>query len=341
MLPYYPFFWGDYSNKTFDLTTYQHGVYFLLLRRIYSKGEPIPHEQRYSIAKALLEQERSDVDFVLAEYFIKKGDAWTNNRAMAIIRETNAKHEKRVKAGEKGGKKAKSTAKQSSSNAQAMLKQPELEPEPYIHTIINNSVCESVREAEPENAAKPTPTLSACADKKNILKTGGEKEGKSDGNAGNKRSHSGKGSSLPADWRPSEKCLESASGIGVTPQQLKLSEHRFRDHFLNRKGKGETSNDWDDTFLAWCAGDAQKRAAATERTGPDSAAGRGAPANKKRDYFDTILAGSAEVAQRQRARKRQEQLDRGLLGTSDFPKLEYDFPRRQDGLEEGDSEAFG
>jgi uncharacterized protein YdaU (DUF1376 family) len=41
MLSYYPFYWADYSSKTYNLTQGQHGAYMLLLRHIYSTGKSI------------------------------------------------------------------------------------------------------------------------------------------------------------------------------------------------------------------------------------------------------------------------------------------------------------
>ena len=113
---WYPFYWGDYSSKTLHLTQSQHGAYLLFLRYIYTTEKPIPHEQRYSIARAVLEQEQGDADLVLHSFFEQKGAFWHNERAELVITEANAKHEKRVNAGSKGGKCK-------SSNAKAKLKQ--------------------------------------------------------------------------------------------------------------------------------------------------------------------------------------------------------------------------
>ena len=118
-LPFYPFYWKDYSSGTFDLTQSQHGAYMLLLRKIYTTGEPIPHEQRYSIAKALLPVERENVDLVLKTYFDRKGSTWTNSKASEVMAEWEQKHENRVNA----GKSEKKPREQSKSNASAKPKQ--------------------------------------------------------------------------------------------------------------------------------------------------------------------------------------------------------------------------
>lgn len=131
-LPFYPFYWADYSSKTFNLTQGQHGAYMLFLRHLYAVGKPIPHEQRWSIAKAMLQQEQQNADAVLEEFFVRVGDGWTHERVSEIMDEAEEAHARRVKAGKargKGKKQPPAGEEQSSSNAEAMLKQPESEPE--------------------------------------------------------------------------------------------------------------------------------------------------------------------------------------------------------------------
>lgn len=116
--PWYPFYWSDYSGKTMHLSMGQHGAYMLFLRWVYTTEKAIPHKQRYSIARAMTEQEQGDADFVLSEFFTRENDEWRSKRAEAVIYETKNRHEKRVNAGKKGG-----LAK--SSNAKEMLEQNE------------------------------------------------------------------------------------------------------------------------------------------------------------------------------------------------------------------------
>lgn len=115
---WYPFYWSDYSGKTLHLSMSQHGAYMLFLRWIYTSEKRIPHNQRYSIARAMSEQERQDADLVLSEFFVKDGDEWCSKRAEMVIYDTKNKHENRVNAGKKGG-----LAK--SSNARELVKQSE------------------------------------------------------------------------------------------------------------------------------------------------------------------------------------------------------------------------
>lgn len=120
-LPFYPFYWGDYSAKTFNLTNTQHGIYLLLLRHIYTDGEPLATvEQCYSIAKATPDQNR-DVDYILLKFFIFEDGVWTSKKAEKVKKEWEEKHQRRVIAAQK-------PRKQCLSNAEAMPQQPEPEP---------------------------------------------------------------------------------------------------------------------------------------------------------------------------------------------------------------------
>lgn len=114
--PWYPFYWSDYSGKTMHLTQGEHGAYMLLMRFIYTTGKPIPDKQRYSIARAMLEQECSNVDAVLDQFFVLEGDGWVNPTVSEVMNEAEERHKRRASAGKKGGE---AKAKQCSSNAKA------------------------------------------------------------------------------------------------------------------------------------------------------------------------------------------------------------------------------
>lgn len=129
-LPFYPFYWADYSSKTFNLTQGQHGAYMLFLRHLYATGDMIPDVERYIIGKATDDEGRKNVDSVLEKFFIKEGEMWTHERVEEVMKSSETAHKRRVTAGKLKGKAKKALLKQSSSNAPPMLKQPESEPEP-------------------------------------------------------------------------------------------------------------------------------------------------------------------------------------------------------------------
>ncbi len=103
ILPFYPFYWADYSSETFNLTQGQHGAYILFLRHIYTTGKPVPDKQKFRIAQALLEAEKENAEFVLENFFVRDGDDWRNLLAEKLINYQNELHKKKVEGGRKGG----------------------------------------------------------------------------------------------------------------------------------------------------------------------------------------------------------------------------------------------
>ncbi len=92
---YYEHHLGDYARDTGHLSALEHGVYRLLLDRIYATESGIPDGQQYRVAKATSRAEKTAVDTIVAEFFfIEAGRLW-NKRARAEI---NAYHTKRAKA---------------------------------------------------------------------------------------------------------------------------------------------------------------------------------------------------------------------------------------------------
>ena len=92
------------------LTQGQHGAYILFLHWIYTTGTPIPHKQRFSIARATLDLERGDASLVLEQFFVRKGAHWRNEKAEKVIADSHQKHERYVTSGQLGGLKKASNA---------------------------------------------------------------------------------------------------------------------------------------------------------------------------------------------------------------------------------------
>ena len=163
-LPFYPFYWADYSSKTFNLTQGQHGAYMLCLRHLYATGEMIPDAERYTIGKAMDDEGRKNIDSVLEKFFIRDGDNWTHERVKEVMKSSESAHKRRVTAGKAKGKAKKAMLKQCSSNAPAMLKQPESEPEPEPEPIkekkdsIGDFEGKDVEKAAPPPTPKPKPS---------------------------------------------------------------------------------------------------------------------------------------------------------------------------------------
>ncbi len=100
-LPFYPFYWGDYSAKTFDLTMMQHGAYMLFMRHVYTTGKNIDDNLRYQVAKANTVDERNAADFVLANYWRKKDGFWRQPRVLEIMDDAEKLHQVYVNRGKK------------------------------------------------------------------------------------------------------------------------------------------------------------------------------------------------------------------------------------------------
>jgi uncharacterized protein YdaU (DUF1376 family) len=78
---YYRRFIGDYARKTKHLTTYEHGVYTLLLDYLYATEKPIPSESiAFRIANAHVTSQKRAVTRVLVEFFNKKPSGFSNKR---------------------------------------------------------------------------------------------------------------------------------------------------------------------------------------------------------------------------------------------------------------------
>ena len=110
-LPWYPFFWGDYSKKTLHLSQSQHGAFLLCLRYIYTTGRPIPHARRHAVGQGFTRSEQADIDYVLESFFERDGDHWRSVKAEGVIHEAHRVHDQQSANGGKGGRKRAENAK--------------------------------------------------------------------------------------------------------------------------------------------------------------------------------------------------------------------------------------
>jgi len=108
---YYKRHLGDYAKNTRTLTTYEHGVYNLVLDLYYTDEKPVTTEDAYAICRAESAKDRAHVDRVLVKFFRPEGDAWRHERADEEIAKYLEKSEKNKAIGSLGGKqKAKRNA---------------------------------------------------------------------------------------------------------------------------------------------------------------------------------------------------------------------------------------
>ena len=98
---------GDYARDTAHLSLLEHGVYSVLLDRLYATERPIPDADRYRVCRATTRAEKAAVDAVLREFFSLCDDSWTNARVNSEIARMSGKRLKAqqsaaVRWGDKG-----------------------------------------------------------------------------------------------------------------------------------------------------------------------------------------------------------------------------------------------
>lgn len=104
---YYPRYPGHYVAKTLHLTMEQDGAYTRLLDWCYLNERAIPHDARYAITRAMTASERKAVDAMLAEFFVREGAGWENDRALNEIAAAQPKIAAARANGKRGGRPKK------------------------------------------------------------------------------------------------------------------------------------------------------------------------------------------------------------------------------------------
>jgi uncharacterized protein YdaU (DUF1376 family) len=106
---HFAFHLGDYAVATDHLTFVEDAAYFRLLRRYYSTEKPLPCDvkQVQRLVRAATDDERSAVETVLKEFFVRQDDGWHNKRADEEIAIYQAKAEHNRRVGLRGGRPPK------------------------------------------------------------------------------------------------------------------------------------------------------------------------------------------------------------------------------------------
>ena len=137
-LPFYPFYWGDYSAKTFDLSQAQHGAYMLFMRHVYTTGKNIDDNLRYQVAKANTIDERDAADFVLANFWRKKDGFWRQDRVLEIMDGAEKLHQVHVNKG-KRPKKLSLSSTEATITITNKIKNKSLEGEVREHLCLEGT----------------------------------------------------------------------------------------------------------------------------------------------------------------------------------------------------------
>lgn len=135
---YYEHHLGDYARDTGHLSALEHGIYRLLLDRIYATESGIPQGQQYRVAKASSRAEKAAVDTIIAEFFIVEAGRLWNKRARAEI----------------DAYRAKSAKARRSANARW---HPDVEDAEAMRTHIDNDANASTEHCEGNALQSPVP----------------------------------------------------------------------------------------------------------------------------------------------------------------------------------------
>lgn len=112
---YYQRHIGDYARDTGHLSVYEHGVYALLLDRLYGTEKPITARDANQIIRPATKRERESVQRVLDDFFTLTASGYINKRAVQEIEKYHEiSHKRTVSA------KRRWQAGQQSSDASAM-----------------------------------------------------------------------------------------------------------------------------------------------------------------------------------------------------------------------------
>lgn len=85
--PWYPFYTGDYLQKTAHLSLSEHGAYLLLLNHFYGTGQPLPSEKNilFRICRANNLQEKRDILSIISQFFYEKNGKFSHKKAEEIL----------------------------------------------------------------------------------------------------------------------------------------------------------------------------------------------------------------------------------------------------------------
>lgn len=104
---YYKRHIGDYAKDTGHLTLLEHGVYTILLDRLYGSERAIPKAEVYRITRATTKAERAAVDAVLREFFDLESEGWMHGRVREELDHAAERAEANRENGKKGGRPKK------------------------------------------------------------------------------------------------------------------------------------------------------------------------------------------------------------------------------------------
>ena len=167
-----PFYVADYLADTGHLTTEQHGVYCLLLFHYWQKGRLPGVAQCMHVAHAYTDATRTNVEYVLKEFFIEKDGVFHQKRLDKELK----KHKEITDIYRKRAKKAANARWNASSNAssipQVMLEDAQSQSHIKNKNINNKNIKnKNIKNKNIKNKGFVPPTLEEvkayCLERKN------------------------------------------------------------------------------------------------------------------------------------------------------------------------------
>lgn len=143
---WYPWYPGDYARDTSHLSMVEDCCYRRLLDYYYSTGKPLPanavqvHDvcipfasRLHRICRAVASEEKTAVDFVIAEFFVLQDDGYHHKRVDAELEKTREVSEKRALAARAMHEK-RLQKEQEIADALALhlLTHPQPQPQPHL-----------------------------------------------------------------------------------------------------------------------------------------------------------------------------------------------------------------
>ena len=151
-IPYIPLYVADFEADTAHLSLEEDGAYNRLLRLCWrTPGCSVPDDDAWIMRRLRVDAEtfQRAVAPVIAEFFKRSKGRLFSPRLSREFERINALHDKRVAAGKKGGRPAKSLGNNEQSESRALAKQkhlePELEPKPELDKREANASLARVR----------------------------------------------------------------------------------------------------------------------------------------------------------------------------------------------------
>jgi len=247
-LPYFPMYPTDFEAKTSHLTLEEDGAYNRLLRLMWmTPGCSLPDNDAWIMRRMRCDSETFElvVKPLICEFMKREKGRVFSPRLMQEHTLSSEKHKKRVDAGKKGGRPPKSLKKNKTrqSNAKAIPKQPE--PEPDVDTNVSTRGARKRASRLPENWILPDEFLS-------FAKSKGLSEGQAHAEAEKMRDWSlasPKGAKLDwlAAWRSwVNRRIEENGNDSKSDNRARHRSALSDAVSIRRQGGGDDPGEWDD-----------------------------------------------------------------------------------------------